>query len=289
MRIGSLTNFIFLTNEADKQFKNLSKLIRTLGTGKRVDLFEASPSGVYESETLKRKIAKLELYEDNIKLAKGLLLTVDDLLGKVYDTVLTVKEKLVQAANSQSDYEALKAELTELKNRLLQYAQTKVGDYYLFAGNTPTTQPFDTATYDYNGGSSPFKVQVSDNDFVPTFVVGSEVFGSGANSIFKKIDDLINNIEDKTAVEQGIADMEAFLKQIDRVRAYVGSNEAKLAEYELTYSNMLDNLKKRLSEITDADIASATTEYQRVQVAYQTLLTLLGNQNSQSSPLLKYF
>ncbi len=289
MRIGSLTNFIFLTNEADKQFKNLSKLIRTLGTGKRVDLFETSPSEVYESETLKRKIAKLELYEDNIKLAKGFLLTVDDLLGKVYDTVLTVKEKLVQAANSQSDYETLKAELTELKNRLLQYAQTKVGDYYLFAGNTPTTRPFDTTTYDYNGGNLPFRVQVSDSDFVPTFVVGSEVFGSGANSIFKRIDDLINNIEDKATVEQGITDMENFLNQIDRVRAYVGANEAKIAEYELTYSNMLDNIKKRLSDITDADISSATTEYQRVQVAYQTLLTLLGNQNSQSSPLLKYF
>ena len=288
MRVGSLTNFIFLTKEADKQFKNLSRLMQKLGTGRKVDLAYRSPEGVYESQTLKGLISKTELFEDNIKFAKAFLLTLDDTLGKVYDIVLKVKNKLVQAANTQSDGEVLKDELRELKNRLLQLAKTKIGDYYIFSGNKPTQVPYDN-NYTYQGGSDKFYVKISENDKVPVFIVGKDIFGDGDNSIFKEIDNVIANIHDKETVRQGIQKMETFLKQIDQARGYVGANEQKLESYELTYSNLLDNLKKRLSDIEDVDMPITIAEYKRVQTSYEALLSLLGKSESQGSYLLKYF
>ena len=305
MRVGSLTNFVFLTKEADKQFKNLSRLMQKLGTGRKMDLAYRSPQGVYESQTLKGLISKTELFEDNIKFAKAFLLTLDDTLGKVYDIVLKVKNKLVQAANTQSDGEVLKDELTELKNRLLQLAKTKIGDYYIFSGNNPTQVPYDNK-YTYKGGSHNFYVKIAENDKVPVFIVGKEVFGGkddsgdgkdsikddsgdGKDSIFEEIDKIINNIQDKETVRQGIQKMEEFLKKIDQARGYVGANEQKLESYELTYSNLLDNLKKRVSDIEDVDMPTAIAEYKRVQTSYQALLSLLGKSESQGSYLLKYF
>jgi len=288
MRIGSLSNFIFITKEADKQFRNLSILMRKISTGRRIELPYTSPEGVYESETLRGLISKTHLYEDNIKFAKGYLLTIDDTLGKVYQTVLEVKTKLIQFANSGGDPQIAKDTLTELKNRLLQLAKTKIGDYYLFSGDKPTQEPFDSNN-NYQGGSSEFYVKVADNDNLLLFPKGDDIFGSGSNSLFSKIQNAIDNISDKSTIRQTIADMESFLKQIDQVRSKVGLSEQKLESYELTYSNLLDNLKKRLSDIEDVDMPTAIAEYKRVQTSYEALLSLLGRSESQGSYLLKYF
>jgi len=288
MRIGSLSNFIFITKEADKQFKNLSRLIRKLSTGRKVELPYTSPEGVYESESLRGLISKTKLYEDNIKFAKGYLLTIDDTLGKVYQTVLEVKTKLIQFANSGGDKQVAKDTLTELKNRLLQLAKTKIGDYYLFSGDKPTQEPFDSNN-NYQGGDAEFYVKVADNDNISLFPKGDDIFGSGSDSLFAKIQNAIDNISDKSKVRQAIGDMENFLKKVDRIRSKVGLAEQKLESYELTYSNLLDNLKKRLSQIEDTDMPGAIAEYKRVQTSYQALLSLLGNEENRGSYLLKYF
>lgn len=288
MRIGSLTNIILLTDEADKQFKRISKLIKELGTGKKADIYENSPTEVYDAITIKFQQSQIEQYDDNIKLAQGYLRTIDDILGKVYDTVLKVKDKLVQAANGQPDYDALKEELKELKNRLLQYANTKIADHYIFAGQNFDQAPFDTTTYTYNGGED-FDIKVAQNDSAPMFVKGSDAFGDGANSIFAEIDNVINNITDKQTVEQSISTIEGYLKNIDTLRARVGTNEQKLEQYSETYSQIMDNLKKRYNDTVATDMDKAISEYHLANTAYQSLLTMLAKENMRSSTLLKYF
>ena len=297
MQISTLANFIFLTKEADKKFQNLSVLTEKLGSGKNIDLFYSSPSGVYESESLKGLISKDNLYKDNAKFAKTYLLTADDILGKVYQTVLEIKTKLIQFANGIKnengttqiavDEGVAKEALESLKNTLLQYANTKIGDYYIFSGNNPTQAPFDS-NYNYQGGPD-FHVKIGDNNKLLMYVDGSLVFGSGNNSIFAKIDNLINNISDIDTLEQGIGDMENFLKQIDEQRAKVGLAEQKLEQFDMTYSNLINTFKNRVSEIEDTDIVQTTTDYQRIQTAYQAILSIIGKQQTEGSYLLKYF
>lgn len=289
MRIGSLSNIVLLTDEADKQFKRISKLIRELGTGRKADLYEDSPSAVTDALTMKFQKAQYEKYEDTIKLAKGYLLTIDDILGKVYDVAVAVKDKLVQAANSRSDYTTLQEELKEYKNRLLQYARTKVGDKYLFAGNNYTNDPYsDTTTYTYQGGPD-FNVKIAQNDTSPMFIDGSTVFGSGSTSIFAFIDDMVANITDHQKVEDGIQQIEDYLKQIDAVRAKVGLNEQKLESYSETYSQIIDNLKKRYNDTTAVDMDKAISDYHLANTTYKALLAMLAKENMRSSNLLKYF
>jgi len=288
MRIGSLTNIILLTNEADKQFERLSNLIKELGTGKRVGLYEEAPQDVYDAVNIKFQQTQYEQYESNIKLAQGYLLTIDDLLGKVYDAALKAKTKLIQAANGQADYEAVKEELTEIKNLLLQYANTRVGDHYLFAGTNFNQKPFDITTYDYNGGED-FQIKVAENDFASMFVKGSDAFGSGSTSIFAVLDNAINNITDHQTVENAIGEVENYLKKIDTLRARVGANEQKLEQYAETYSQILDNLKKRYNDTVATDMDKAISDYHLANTAYKTLLTMLAKENTRSSTLLKYF
>ena len=288
MRVSTLSNILFLTDEADKKFRRISKLVRELATGKRTDLYSTEPAKVVELVSAKWDIDKVEQYADNIRFARGLVLTADDALGKTYDLLVAVKEKLVQAANSQGDYETIKEELKELKNRLLHYANLKVGDFYLFAGNNYTQQPFDTTTYTYNGGSA-FSIKVGDNDSAPVFFDGSVAFGSGSNSVFAVIDNVVNNITDHDTVEQAIGEIENYLKQVDYLRTEVGLSSQKMEGYSLTYDELLADLKKRKSDIEDIQFDEAISQYKLADTTYKAVLSLLAQENQKSSYLLKYF
>lgn len=289
MRVSTLSNILFLTDEADKKFLELSTYLRQVSTGKKVNLYSTEPEKVVDLISVKWNINKVEQYDDNIKFAKGFLLTADDVLGKAYDTLLEVKTKLVEAANSVSDYTNLQQSLKALKDRLLQYANTRVGDYYLFAGDNYTTQPFNTTDYTYQGGSNPFPIKVAENDYVDVFTVGSDAFGSGSNSIFAVIDNAINNITNHDTVENAIAQVESYLKSIDNLRGRIGDAEKKLEDYSLTYSELLDNLRKQKSDIEDVDMDVAISQYQSADTAYKAVLTLLAKENGQKSILLNYF
>ena len=289
MRVSTLSNILFLTDEADKKFRQMATLIREITTGRRENLYSTEPEKVVDLVSTNWSIRKLEQYGDNIKFAKGLLLTADDVLGKVYDIVLTVKEKLVEAANGQPDYEAFKNTLLSLKERLLHYANTKVGDFYLFAGDNYTQKPFDTTDYTYQGGDNPFSVKIARNDRVNAFTVGKEAFGEGNNSIFALIDEVANNLSDHQAVEDAIGKVEDYLKKIDTLRGKIGDDERKLEDYALTYSELLDNLKKRKSDIAGIDADVAISQYQSANTAYKAVLSLLAKENGQPSILLKYF
>jgi len=289
MRVSTLSNFLFLTSQAQKHFQNISKLIREISTGKKSDLYTSEPEKVTELVSVKWDISKVQQYEDNIKFAKGILLTADDVLGNVYDTLVTVKEKLVEVANAHSDgeYQTLKQELLELKNRLLQYANTRVGDYYIFAGNKYNSQPYD-ANGNYSGGTD-FYIKVSDNDSSILFADGSQAFGNGTSSVFAVIQNAIDNITDQATVEQAIAEIEKYLSKVDTLRAKIGANEQKLEGYYTTYSEILDNLKKRQSDIEGVDVDEAISDYQLANTTYQAILSVLGKEFSQNPVLLKYF
>ncbi|RTZ58168.1 MAG: hypothetical protein DSZ31_06290 [Gammaproteobacteria bacterium] len=289
MRVSTLSNIIFLTSEAQKQFEKISKLLREISSGKRTDLYSSEPEKVGELVSVKWNISKIQQYDDNIKFAKGILLTADDILGKVYDTLVTVKEKLIEAANahSESEYDTLAQTLKELRNRLLQYANTRVGDFYIFGGNKYTSQPYDSSG-SYSGGED-FSVKVAENDSVALFLEGSQAFGSGTTSVFEVIQKAINNITDTNTIEQTIGEIENYLAKVDTLRAKVGANEQKLEKYSLTYSEILDNLKKRQTDIEGVDIDSAISDYQLANTTYQAILSVLAKENNQSSILLKYF
>jgi len=290
MRVSTLSNFLFLTSQAQQHFQNISKLIREISTGKKSDLYTSEPEKVTELVSVKWDISKVQQYEDSINFAKGILLTADDVLGNVYDTLVTVKEKLVEAANAHSDgeYQTLKQELLELKNRLLQYANTRVGDYYIFAGNKYNSQPFD-ADGNYSGGENDFYIKVSDNDSSILFADGSQAFGDKNSNVFDVIQNAIDNITDQATVEQAIAEIEKYLSKVDTLRAKIGANEQKLEGYYTTYSEILDNLKKRQSDIEGVDVDEAISDYQLANTTYQAILSVLGKEFSQNPVLLKYF
>ncbi|HIP98560.1 MAG TPA: hypothetical protein EYH48_05165 [Aquifex aeolicus] len=290
MRISTLSNIIFLTSEAQKQFEKISKLLREISSGKRRDLYSSEPEKVEDLVSVKWNISKIQQYDDNIKFAKGILLTEDDILGKVYDTLVTVKEKLIEAANahSESAYDTLRQTLRELKNRLWQYANTRVGDFYIFGGYKYTSQPYYDSNGYYSGGSE-FSIKVAENDSVALFLDGSQAFGSGSSSVFEVIQKAINHITNTKEIEQAIGEIENYLAKVNTLRAKVGANGQKLEKYSLTYSELLDNLKKRQTDLEGVDIDGAISDYQLANTTYRAILSVLAKENNQSSILLKYF
>jgi len=297
MRIGTLSRYIYITQSTKKQFERISTLLRNLSTGKRTDLYETSPQEVYNAVRTKTLISQNEQFENNVKYAKNFLLIADDTLGKVYDNLLRVKEKLVQGSNALSDDDKinLAEELKELKNRLLQLAKTKVGNYYLFSGTAANqTDPFqnsNTGDYTYTGSSNEFLIKVSPTEKVPIFFDGSAIFGSGTTSVFQIIDNAITKLENGETLADTtyIQDIENYISKTDKVRGRIGAYEQVLNSMENTYSDILINLRKRVSNIEDTPYEETISQYQTAQTYYQALISILGKEISSTPVLLKYF
>jgi flagellar hook-associated protein 3 FlgL len=62
--------------------------------------------------------------------------------------------------------------------QLLDRANDKLGQNYLFGGSSLTVKPFDPRTLNYTASSQDFEVWVSENSKVSVFLRGDRVFGS---------------------------------------------------------------------------------------------------------------
>jgi len=62
--------------------------------------------------------------------------------------------------------------------QLLDRANDKLGQNYLFGGSSLTVKPFDPSTLDYTASFQDFEVWVSENSKVSVFLRGNRVFGS---------------------------------------------------------------------------------------------------------------
>ncbi len=315
MLVGSLSRFIYLTKESEKKYEKITKLNESLASGKRVDLMEQDPTGVYFDLSLKRDLEKQKLYDSNLQVSQSHLQLMDDTLGKVYDLLLQAKADLIQADSTGGpDPEAVKAELDRIKLEILFYARTKIGNYYLFSGNLPTQDPYanaETGDYTYTGGSQDYNLIVGSSDKVPTFLNGAQIFGNGEEQ-YTTVDDILTAIEnngyrtksifmaldvaeravelqDSNAINAALKNLEYWINLINVKHAYIGTLEQKVQNYQTLYGNTQTNLANQVSRIEDTPYDQYLAKYQNMTTTYQVLLSVLGKEESQTPALLKYF
>ena len=112
--IGALNALNALKNVNRKMEKTQLRL----ATGLRINSVSDNPAGYVISTRINARVRGLAVAVDNIGTAKNLLSTAEGGLLNVSDILITMKEKVTQAASdtlSSAERNAIKNELTELK------------------------------------------------------------------------------------------------------------------------------------------------------------------------------
>ncbi len=180
MKVPDLLLFSIFQKQDERIRERIAQKSVEIATGRRIQNISDDPPATLNVLSLKKEIAQLSQFSRNRLFADVNLTYIDFVLSKMADRVKGVYTKVVQAKNeilTEDSLRAIGVDIRESLDFLLDMANEKVGENYVFSGTALTTKPFDESL-SYLGSSETFEVQIGEGNFVSVFRPGSEVFST---------------------------------------------------------------------------------------------------------------
>lgn len=230
-------------------------------------------------------------YGSNISDGQGWLATADSTLTNAENLVTKASDLTVQAANSGTSSAdsraALATQLAGIRDDLLAQANTKYLGRSVFAATSDAATAFDATSFAFNGvpgatvnrqiGSGPA-------DTVSVAADGNAAFGSGASSVFARIQSVIDALNSpnydtdvsatgpKATITGAIDQLSTSLSTMSAEHAVVGANYARVTSAKTQNASTATDLESRRSGLQDADTTKTYLDLKTQELAYQTAL-----------------
>jgi len=150
-----VTNKIMAEAVTGNLFKNIEQFYETQSTissGKIINKPSDDPLGVGRVLDYRKTLGAIDQYNKNIAHGESWLNVTDSALNTVGDLLIRAKELTLSQADASGNADSRGVAAEEVKNlydNLLQLANTKLGESYIFAGHKTDTTPFSRDN-DYN-------------------------------------------------------------------------------------------------------------------------------------------
>ncbi|WP_197071251.1 flagellar hook-associated protein FlgL [Paenibacillus sp. FSL H7-0737] len=255
---------------------NLNRNARTmndtqlqLSSGRKINKPSDDPVGITYSLRYRAELSSNEQYTKNVDSALSWLDFNDTVLGQAGDVVQKIRELSVQAAtgtNPQSALDSINEEVMQLKEQLVDIANSTLNGKYIFNGEQYSTKPYDFAkgadsTYDV---SKPITTDTGQIQFIvgegvrmPISITGNEVFGNtgDADNLYA----IINNISaglkagDLGAISGQLDNIDARMETILTARSEIGAKTNRVELMQERLSDLNVNLTDLQAKTEDAD------------------------------------
>lgn len=289
-----ITNNMLINNmvyNLNQNLKALEKLQYQQATGKKIRVPSEDPIGASKSLKFHTDISKLEQYKRNVEDALSWMNDTETALGEINEVLKRAYELTVDAANGTKNDEDLlkiKEEIDQLKNHLVQIANTTFSGRYVFSGyNTDKQLLSEEGTYNINISSDEvFSYNIGNLEKIEVNITGIDVFGvegsfdaESANigdkpELIKMLEDFSAALEnnDVDGMQQLIERIQSSQEHVLSIRAKVG---AKMDRLELTQSKLdsnINNAKELLSYNEDVDITEVIMNISMAENVYVSSL-----------------
>ncbi len=250
----------------------LMKLTEQLSSGKRINRISDDPSGTVTVLNLRRRIQSMRTYLDNAKVATNRLSHATDLLGRLSDMLVRVKQLATQAATgtyNTADRQAMAMEVNEILDEMVAVANTSTAGGYLFSGMRTRTAPFEVSrdafgrvtAVSYQGAYETTKVRTEPGRMVEINFVGKETFGSLFDTMVQLRDAMLN--DDADGVSALLPALDGVHESISSVIGGLGGRLHQMEVSRTTLEKVISGYTDWLSSVEDADIGSVTMELTR--------------------------
>jgi len=175
-------------------FSNFAKLVRAqeqVASGKRIIRASDDPVGASQGLAYKRQIATSERYRTAVDGARVMLDTGSSLLQDAGVQISEARSTLLAAMNgtqSDDDRRLLGNSIRLIRDRLLEVANARTGNRYLFGGADTSTAPFEssdasgTQRVRYVGSGLSQQVLVGLDSRLDVTLPGDDIFASKART-----------------------------------------------------------------------------------------------------------
>jgi flagellar hook-associated protein 3 FlgL len=287
MRITQNMMSTIFVNNLRRQTEGMLQRQEQIATQKRINRPSDDPGGMGRVLAGRSKLATIEQYTNNIDQGKTRLETSEEILGFV-DELVRQAQGIAEGKSGDgipaAERELAAGQVKEIYDQVLQLANSRLGDRYLFAGDQTDTAPFSrdddyTATYNGDGGS--FNIPIADHTAVAIDADGRNYFQDAANggvNIFDELRNLIDGLEN-TDLTVGSAQIRATIDpledahvQIMNKRSEAGPKLYRLQATEEYLVNVKSSVQAAIGREEDVDVAQAIIELKNLETAYESTL-----------------
>ncbi|HRH46989.1 MAG TPA: flagellar hook-associated protein FlgL [Pyrinomonadaceae bacterium] len=283
-RVADKTSSSDFTSRINAQNNRLNILQEQISTGKRINRSSDDPVGAEMVLNLRTSQTEIKQFQRNAQAANQKLSAADDTLNNYENILEHVRTLVAQGLSDTTTQPArnnLATEIESLRGRILNVANSKNGDDYLFGGTRQNAPPFDstTATPANTPTTAQFIQIEPGSNAIAVGVTAETVFSDSNSTVFTDLTNAIyalrgtgNSTADRTTLENTMSRLDIYKNQVNSAHAQIGAN---MNETEAVTEN-LDNsfllIDERASEIEGADFAKTAIELADVQRSIEATL-----------------
>ena len=264
-------------NNLNTSYSKLAKYQEQLSSGKKINKLSDDPLSAMKGISYRRTVAQVKQYEDNFAEASTWIESTNDGLDEANKVLQRIRELTVEGATdtkTPTDRQSIADEVEQLRDQLVNIANTKVNDKYIFNGTSTTEKPISGDISTFDGSTSlgmntnPVKIELSKGIYLQVNANGANAF---SDDLFKDLNHLISDLKSGTSANG----FDSYLGKID---GHIDNVLSELSEAGAR-SNRLDLMKDRVTqqETTatkimagneDVDIDKAYTDFSVASGAY---------------------
>ena len=260
--------------------RNLEKSQLKLATGSRINEVADDPAGYVISTRLRARSKGLSTALDNVGTAKNVLAIAEGGLLNISDILITMKEKITQAASDtlgSAERNAIKTELNQLTAEI---------------DNIVDETTFNNISL-IDGGYTNKSIQSgedTDNTFsISITLQGTTSTGFSAAELEVDITNVATNVFSASSAALALAKVDTAIESISDALQQIGAWSSRMTVKESTLSIAITNTEATRSRILDADMAREQLNSTRLQILQQTSTAQLAQANITPQNVLALF
>ncbi len=272
-------------------------------SGKRILRPSDDVPGTNRGLTLRSAINTNDQFTNNIVVSTPLVAATDNAIADIIDAVKSVRDIAVAAATPDvtgSAKTSYLAQLDDILGQMVDVANTKHLDQYVFSGTATTTPPLRAQSgsqpYAYAGNSGVRRTQVLQWVTLPVNIPGDRLFnfdgsaGNGTTDVFTMVTRLRDAVASGSAkdISGQLDNVDANLDNLLTCSAQLGSWAARMERAEEVLGDTKVRLQEMLSDTEDTDLPQAVVALKTQENVYQAALAISGRMLDLSLASLQY-
>ncbi|WP_067843229.1 flagellar hook-associated protein FlgL [Amphibacillus sediminis] len=276
-----------MLSNISRSYGNLNKYMNQFSSGKKITRPSDDPFIAMKGMGYRSQLSNIEQYERNLSEAHNWLDNTDAALDETNNILHRLNDLAIQASNGTYDGDDrgnIAKEVDQLINQLLDVANTRVNDKYIFNG-TDTSGEFDE---DGNrvlpflrNEDGTFVVSENENEFVLDLgtkvqvnLNPTEVF---SEELFYDLQDFLTALEDETIADEDLSGfidiMQGHNDQALKARANIGARMNRVDLIENRLANQVISAKSMMSDNEDVDAEEVIMNLTMQEVIHRATLS----------------
>ena len=269
---------------------NLSQLEEEISTGFAINTPSDNPAGAADLLQLNASLTRFSQYQTNASDAQGWLQTGNTAINSVLSVLHQVQSVVesvsgAQLAGNGSELPSLSAQVTSALNELIDLANTTYENGQpIFGGTGNATQAYDSSGNYLGAGSAPTRT-VAPGTQIAISLTGPQVFGSGTSGLLGQTPGSLGVLAQiasdlSTGTSTSITNVEttdlqnlnSAIQTVEDAASTLGANQQAVGQFSSQASSTVTALQQQLGSLQDVNMATAITNLQMQQTAYQAAL-----------------